>query len=326
MLLRFFYLFCFIIPCFSFIVNPIKQPLYKPLRTLSLKMEKKTDSFSLVKMIRPSNIIPTFMLSFMGGWIVNPDIKILSENRFWISAIITQLVMSGSMVINDIYDIDVDRKNNPLRPLPSGKVSIRSAYIFTGILFFSAIILGHIHFANTNLPIIITTSICMLILYTPIFKRIFFIKNLVCASIVSGSIAFTGVAVGLNNKLLLASIVRLVAASSMHMEILNDIRDYEGDKMSRIFTIPVIFGKMAAGFLSKIILYFGVMDAIVSSFYYPFWVSFGIAFACSPMIKNMNMCEMNKFSKESVIKASNRTSISLFLNMLIFCYAATVDL
>ena len=325
MLLRIFYLLCFVIPCFSFIVNPIQKPLYKPLRTLSLKMEKK-DNLALIKMIRPPNIIPTFMLSFMGGWIVNPDIKILSEKRFWIAAIITQLVMSGSMVINDIYDIDVDRKNNPSRPLPSGKVSIRSASIFSGILFFSAIILGHIHFAKTKLPIIITTSICMLLLYTPIFKRIFFIKNLVCASIVSGSIAFTGLAVGLNNQFLLACIVRLVAASSMHMEILNDIRDYEGDKMSRIFTIPVIFGKMAAGFLSKTILYFGVMDALASSFYYPFWVTFGIALACSPMIKNMNMCEMNNFSKESVIKASNRTSISLFLNMLIFCYAATVVL
>lgn len=339
------YCISFVIHCFSFlhnfsyqlllpkmgVQNPTIQPIYniyniQKQNHLTMSMERKTDNIALLKMIRPSNIIPTFMLSFMGGWIVNPDIKLLLAKRFWISAIITQLVMSGSMVINDIYDIDVDRKNNPLRPLPSGKVSIQSASIFTGILFLSAIILGHIHFANTKLPIIISTSVCMLIMYTPIFKRMCFIKNLVCATIVSGSIAFSGLAIGLKNPLLLSSIVRLVAASSIHMEILNDIRDYKGDREAKILTIPVVFGKMAAGIFAKLVLYIGVIDAIITSFCYPFSVTIGIIIACYLMIRNIIVCEMCGFSKNTIKKATNGTTISLFLNMLIFCYAATVVL
>lgn len=314
--------------CFSFLhTTPIRfvspNPFSKTTKTITMAREQNA---ALFQMIRPANIFPTFLLSFIGGWIVQPNPRLLLANRFWISTLITQLVMYGSMVINDIYDIDVDRTNNPSRPLPSGEVSVRSAFIFTSGLFSAAILLGNMFFADTKLPVIIISSICALILYTPVFKHFCFVKNLVCASIVSGSIGFSGFAVGLHNPYLLYSIIRLVAASSIHMEILNDIRDYDGDKMSNIETIPVVFGKPVAGFISKIILYLGILDAIVSSLYYPFHITIGIAIACYPMIKYIKTCEEQSFSKHSIRRATNGTTISLFLNMLIFCYAATIRL
>uniref|UniRef100_A0A6C0DQ58 UbiA prenyltransferase family protein n=1 Tax=viral metagenome TaxID=1070528 RepID=A0A6C0DQ58_9ZZZZ len=289
--------------------------------------EKQRQLPSLIQLIRPVNIVPTFMLSFMGGWIVQPTPILLLEKQFWVSALITQLIMSGSMVVNDIYDIDVDRKNNPNRPLPSGKVKLVTATVLTGILFTSAFILGSVYFPNTKLFYSVFASILMLILYTPFFKRICFVKNLICGFIVSGSIAFSGFAMGGQNNLkLLSSIIRLVCASSIHMELLNDIRDYDGDKLSNIFTVPVLFGKPAAGIMSKTILYIGVFDAIMVSLSYPLLITYGIAIACSPMLTNIIVCELYDFSKESVKIAVNGTTVSLFLNMIIFCYAATLNL
>src|SRR5215470_5129917 len=38
------------------------------------------------------------------------------------------LMMAGTMVLNDIYDVDADRLNSPGRPIPSGKVPVKTAY------------------------------------------------------------------------------------------------------------------------------------------------------------------------------------------------------
>jgi len=293
-----------------------------------IKFVKPSPVISILQLIRPANILPTFMLSFLGGWITNPSIQLFSDRGFWIASLITQLVMSGSMVINDIYDIDIDRQNHPTRPLPSGIVSTRTAFGLTAALFGSAMILSNLCFTREPIiPITTYASVLMLILYTPIFKRMCFIKNVICASIVSGSIAFSALAIdplSINNHLLV-SIIRLVWFSSLHMEILNDIRDYDGDKRAGITTIPVVFGKMTAGFISKILLYFGVSSAIVSTLHsvYPLYIPAGIALACSPMIRNIDLCTKDGFSKESIRVATSETIKSLFMNMLIYCFTAT---
>ena len=36
-------------------------------------------------------------------------------------------ICAYSMVVNDVYDVEVDRVNQPSRPLPSGKVTSRGA-------------------------------------------------------------------------------------------------------------------------------------------------------------------------------------------------------
>jgi 4-hydroxybenzoate polyprenyltransferase len=42
---------------------------------------------------------------------------------------------SGGMCLNDICDAGIDRLKRPSRPIPSGRVSLRGAWLFTGILF-----------------------------------------------------------------------------------------------------------------------------------------------------------------------------------------------
>ena len=42
---------------------------------------------------------------------------------------------SGGMCLNDIFDAPADRIKQPFRPIPSGRLSMKSASIFTGLLF-----------------------------------------------------------------------------------------------------------------------------------------------------------------------------------------------
>src|SRR5881628_3703874 len=45
------------------------------------------------------------------------------------------MMMAGTMILNDIYDVEADRVNNPQRPIPSGRIKNREAYILA--VFFS---------------------------------------------------------------------------------------------------------------------------------------------------------------------------------------------
>ena len=70
---------------------------------------------------------------------------LLSSGFHLTSFVLLGLSMSffycGGMCLNDILDAQLDRIHRPLRPIPSGKLSLRSAIIFTGILFTAALAL-----------------------------------------------------------------------------------------------------------------------------------------------------------------------------------------
>jgi len=49
---------------------------------------------------------------------------------------------AASNALNQIYDLEIDRVNKPKRPLPSGRLSMRDAWIFTWAGYFVALVLA----------------------------------------------------------------------------------------------------------------------------------------------------------------------------------------
>ena len=49
---------------------------------------------------------------------------------------------AASNALNQIYDLEIDRINKPQRPLTSGRLSIREAWIFTWIAYAVALALA----------------------------------------------------------------------------------------------------------------------------------------------------------------------------------------
>ena len=66
-----------------------------------------------------------------------------------ISTINTILIMSSSIIINDLYDINIDKINNPNRPLVSGVVSKTEAIIYTLSLLSSAEYLNIVYLSQS---------------------------------------------------------------------------------------------------------------------------------------------------------------------------------
>ena len=211
-------------------------------RKLTDVKRKLTGTF---KIIRPNNIIPTTLLCATGGWLANPSFAgLFKSTTFYVSTLVTLLVMSASMVINDIVDYPIDKINNPTRPLISGELSIKDAIGVTVGCFLSAELLGFFYLPKNKLSFL-HIAILNAVLYTPVLKRIPFIKNLSCSTMIAFAPLFTGLSVMTQNAniMLLIVLVRLVFFGSLQNELLLDICDMEGDRINRIHTIPALIGK-----------------------------------------------------------------------------------
>lgn len=60
---------------------------------------------------------------------------------FLVLSLSMSLFYSGGMCLNDICDAAADKSKKPFRPIPSGAVSIRHAYIMTAVFFLFALLL-----------------------------------------------------------------------------------------------------------------------------------------------------------------------------------------
>ena len=49
---------------------------------------------------------------------------------------------AASNALNQIYDLEIDRVNKPKRPLPSGRLSMREAWVFTCVAYAVALVLA----------------------------------------------------------------------------------------------------------------------------------------------------------------------------------------
>jgi len=94
------------------------------------------------------------------------------------------------------------------------------------------------------------SSLVLVTTYTPIFKQITFLKNVVCAGIVTLTVPFVGLATaGLSSLQTFPSLpwmlffMNILFIHSICNEILLDMLDVEGDALYGIPTLPVIFGK-----------------------------------------------------------------------------------
>lgn len=59
-----------------------------------------------------------------------------------IGAVMAAMLNAASNALNQIYDLEIDRVNKPARPLPSGRLSIRDAWVFTWISYAIALVLA----------------------------------------------------------------------------------------------------------------------------------------------------------------------------------------
>jgi geranylgeranylglycerol-phosphate geranylgeranyltransferase len=184
------------------------------------------------------------------------------------------LLLAGTMVFNDIQDVQVDRVNSPDRPIPSGKVTIRQGYVlsivFSGLALISSLVLGVLTFLTA------LAALALMAYYNTRGKKTGLLGNAVVSFNVALPFFFGGLAVNSLRPLLFIFFLLAFLANTAR-EVAKGIADVAGDSSKGIMTIAVTQGAKRAAelaatfFVVAVLLSFlaPVFDQKVSLFYYP---------------------------------------------------------
>ena len=196
------------------------------------------------------------------------------------------LLLAGTMVFNDIQDVQVDRVNSPDRPIPSGRVTLRQAYglsiVFSALALISSLVLGILTFLTA------LVALALMAYYNTRGKKTGLLGNAVVSFNVALPFFFGGLAVNSLRPLLFIFFLLAFLANTAR-EVAKGITDVAGDSSKGVMTIAVTRGPKraaelaAAFFIVAVLLSFlaPVFDQRVSLLYFPGVITADLGFLYS---------------------------------------------
>jgi 4-hydroxybenzoate polyprenyltransferase len=165
----------------------------------------------------------------------------------------TVCIVISANVINDIFDLEIDKINKPQSPIASGEISANSAWkIYFASLFLGFILAFQVAFAIQKIYLISVYILMQLLMfyYSKSFKK----KGLLGNIIVAISIAFVSLIMllsepQLNSNDLLKNCLIIILGFSVFVflinlarELVKDLEDMKGDESNNLSTFPIKHG------------------------------------------------------------------------------------
>lgn len=181
------------------------------------------------------------MLSVLVAIVITGSLEPISKT---ILAIISYgaLIQAAANTINDYFDVEIDRVNKPLRPIPSGKIKRTTAFKAGIVEFLTGVILAGL----INIPAFLMAVIFSILLffYSHKLKKVSVWGNLAVSVSTAGAFIYGGVAVNRVGD----TIIPAVFAFLYHFgrEVIKDIQDVKGDLKHHANTFPVNHGVRAS--------------------------------------------------------------------------------
>lgn len=192
--------------------------------------------FNYIILTRPINCFITLVTVLIGGVVVSSseiDFKILL-----LASISAALIAGAGNIINDIYDLEIDKIAHPNRPLPFNKISVTNAIIF----YFALNIISIALILQTYLDLILISIAAILLLYaySKFVKKIFVLSNITVAFLTGLTFIYAGVAVNNIKDSFLPALFAFMI--NLIREIVKDVEDYKGDAQYGVKSIPIVLG------------------------------------------------------------------------------------
>jgi len=140
---------------------------------------------------------------------------------------------------NDIADFEIDKINRPERPLPSGKISIKEAYIVAFICFLLAVVFGVL--AGVEFALLFAVVGMLSFVYNKFLKKLPLVGNFAVAILTCTPIIIPIVKLNFPYPKLLA-LAFFAFMLTLAREIIKDIEDIAGDEALGSKTFPILLG------------------------------------------------------------------------------------
>ncbi len=241
------------------------------------KTKRNPNFIAYIQLIRPLNCIMAAFAAYIGIILSGLGIYPTLVYAYALAAVF--LICAGGMAINDYFDFEIDKINRPKRPLPSEKVSRKSALLFSIVLFIIGIGLSYL--IGKYALFIAAFASLLLIAYAWKLKKIMLVGHVAVSLLVALTFIF-GATINMNyTGVLLLSV--LAFFSNMGREIFKSINDIMGDKKMGVGSLPVKFGVIRAKLIATVF----ILIAIIFSFV-PFLLkTFGTVYLFFVVIADM---------------------------------------
>ena len=209
-----------------------------------------------LEILRPGNaimaVIAIFLMAIISGKFT---LEVL------IAAVAVFLVTGAGNAINDFFDHKIDAINKPERPIPSGRIPLKTAGIYSIFLFVIGIAIAF--YINWLLGMIALLSSFLMVYYAYGLKKKYIIGNLVISFLTGLCFVFGGIAVG---EIIISIYLGFYAfLMTMAREIVKDMEDMEGDKEEGATTLPIVHGKRTSSILAA---FFMIIASLTSPILY----------------------------------------------------------
>jgi geranylgeranylglycerol-phosphate geranylgeranyltransferase len=214
---------------------------------------------------RPVNVLMAFVAVPVGCWIAGA--RTGDSVRVLLAAFSVALVAASANAINDYFDLEIDRINKPLRPLPNGMLAARDAQRMWFICALGAMVIN-VWIGGIALAMVIAADV-VLYWYSAYFKRTALLGNILAAGMIAWMVfLYSGVVAGNVKRSIVPALFAFL--SNFGRELIKDMEDVDGDRAAQANTLPVRHGIIPVRWIftgTMIVLVFTTTATIVLHLY-----------------------------------------------------------
>ena len=222
-------------------------------------------------------------------------------------------VGAGCHPLNDYFDYEVDKIVHPTRPLPSGLFRPITAVYISLIFFLISLVLSS--FITVFCFLINLIGIALIFLYELSLKNKGLSGNILVAFTAALSFNYGGAIIG---DLFKPTFFTLIAFFIFFgREIIMDVRDFEGDKHTRV-TLPKQIGKKKAVYLGSGMITISVILLLFVPFFYGLFDIWFDLLAVPLALFTIYTVSLSIVNLNNVRKTAEMLRIIMILGLLLF--------
>lgn len=214
-----------------------------------------------LNLIRPVNCVMIGFAVIVGAFVSKPSV--VSPPELVLGFLTGLFICAYSMVLNDVYDLDVDRVNRPDRPLPSGEVSVGGATRISYAMLALGLVCAALSLNIIALAIAAAYAFLSW-LYNSRAKKTGLWGNLIVASSLAIPFIYGGAVTGGSVGGTLLLLMALTAFfSGVGREVVKAMADVEGDAKREVNSIARSRGQAYASRVGAAFFIFAVLTSWV---------------------------------------------------------------
>ncbi|MEM2099061.1 MAG: UbiA family prenyltransferase [Candidatus Bathyarchaeia archaeon] len=276
-----------------------------------------------IRLMRPVNCAMMGFAVLVGALLAHPQLSSSDWLNLLYGFITGFMVTAAAMAINDYYDRAIDAINEPLRPIPSGIITVKEALAFAVV--FSTVGFIFAYLVSALCLLVAVLSWIVVSIYVTVGKRSGLPGNLLVSTCVAIPFIYGSITVTSQVQLNIILFASMAFLSNTGREITKGIVDVDGDRAAGVKTLAVHYGSFNAALVAAMFYVSAVsltplplLLGLVSFWFIPFVLAtdLGLIFSSLLLLKN--------HSREKARQIKNMVLLWFVLGLLSFVFGSFI--